>query len=247
MQEFILESNYKQINILPKDIHVWSINLTDHYEKENALYDLLSVDEKKRASKYRSEKDRSFFIIARGIIRKIISYYLAVDPKIISFFYNNYGKPYINHYRFLCFNISHSEDLLMCIIAKNREVGIDVERIIDLDNYELIAQRFFSYNEYLNLKSVPQKYRLSSFYECWTRKEAFVKAIGNGFSYPFNQFEVSLMPNEPAVLRSIEGNVMHAKKWYLHTINFFQEYKIACAFKGTYNSILYWRCVNPAN
>jgi 4'-phosphopantetheinyl transferase len=245
VQKVLFKKNaLKQIGISPKDIHVWSIDLISCSDNSNSLYNLLSFDERKRANAYRFEKDRINFITVRGILRKIISSYLFVEPNEINFLYTQYGKPYLENQdklNALFFNMSHSGDFALCIFAINREVGIDIEKVHPLDNYEDIAQQFFSVNEYLQLKSIPQDLRLNFFFRYWTLKEAFIKAIGKGLSYPLNDFEVQLKPNEPPRLINIKNNTQLALRWFLNAINPSVGYEAAFAFEGPFDNIEYWQ------
>ena len=118
----------------------------------------------------------------------------------------------------------------------------ELERIDSyIDNFENIAEQFFSTSEYLSLQSVAYYDKLYSFFKCWTRKEAFIKAIGNGLSYPLHEFEVSLLPNEPPVLRSIKNDLLIASKWSLHSLTPHSDYEAAFIFEGSYEKIEFWQ------
>lgn len=233
----------QQIIIPPRDIHVWRINVNDYSNYLANFYKLLSYDEHKRTSQYHFEKDRKNFIIARGILRSIISRYLLITPEEIKFSYNAYGKPYLNPKNNgpLYFNISHSADLILYIFSKNNEVGIDVENIHPIDNFENIAEQFFSPRENIKLKSVPASLRLNSFFKCWTRKEAFIKAIGNGLSYPLHEFDVSLLPNEPATLLKVQRDPYLSSQWSLKALTPYPGYEAAFIFKVPCENIKYWQ------
>lgn len=97
----------------------------------------------------------------------------------------------------------------------NRELGIDIERIRKDFPYQQIAESFFSPFENAVLRSLPEHQQLRAFFTCWTRKEAYIKAVGKGLSIPLNQFDVSLAPGEPAALLNVEGNPEEASKWSL--------------------------------
>lgn len=194
------------IELSHKTIHVWMINLQEHLKKNDIYYRLLSEYEYNRAHQYRFEKDKQRFIIARGILRELIGRYLLISPKEMVFSYNLNGKPYLNiedTTRTLWFNLSHSENIALYIFSKWGEVGIDVEKIKPMADMEEIAKRFFSQNESRILQLIPVSERLEAFYRCWTRKEAFIKMIGNGLSYPLEDFEVTLEPEKPAKLLKV--------------------------------------------
>jgi 4'-phosphopantetheinyl transferase len=109
--------------------------------------------------------------------------------------------------------LSHSNELALCVIAWEREVGIDVEFIRDDVSLFDIAARFFSKKEVAVLRALPVSAQTPAFFNCWTRKEAYLKAIGEGLSYPLNQFEVALAPNEPAALLRVENNPQEVSRW----------------------------------
>lgn len=168
--------------------------------KKNILASLqchLSVDELSRMEKFHFEKHRNHFIVARGILRELLAGYLNQSPRNIVFSYTEYGRPYINNVD-LNFNLSHSDDCILYAITQNQRVGIDVEKLKAEIDYLSIAEEFFTKNEYAKLKNIPIEEQCLAFYRCWTRKEAYVKTMGQGLSYPLNQVEVSLLTLEQA-------------------------------------------------
>lgn len=227
------KNQLSQMPLSSSSIHIWSVDLYKFSTQFKNFFRLLSQDENKRANQYKQEKDKIYYVTARGTLRKILSLYLSTSPKKIKFYYNPYGKPFLRTQikkHPLCFNLSHSGDLALYIFAIHRRVGIDVEKIHHINDIESIAQRFFSTSEYLKLKFAHHD-QLNSFFRCWTRKEAFIKAIGNGLYYPLHEFEVSLLSNEQATLLKIRNDPLLASKWTLNSLTHFNNYEAAFVFE----------------
>jgi 4'-phosphopantetheinyl transferase len=198
------------------DAHVWTASLDQPADMIAELAPLLSRDEYQRAMRYYRPADRDRFIVGRGILRKIISAYLAIPPGQLQFTYNEYGKPAVsddqsNHA--INFNLSHSAELILYAVTRGRVVGIDVEYIREDFATLEIAERFFSKDEVAALKSLPADQRTVGFFNCWSRKEAFIKAKGMGVSYPLDRFTVSLAPGEPPALLKVDDDEREAARW----------------------------------
>ncbi|AWN81630.1 4'-phosphopantetheinyl transferase family protein [Candidatus Cardinium hertigii] len=183
-------------------IHIWySLLPTLEVSVDGWLADF-SKDEVEKAKKITSTQARVRYICARYMLRSILSMYLLQAPKSIQFAYTLYGKPYVCNpgVADVCFNVSHSNQCIVCAIAKKRAVGIDIEFLQSI-NFENIARRFFSHYEYRQLMHhTPPQQREKKFYSLWTCKEAFVKNIGQGLSYPLNAFTISIGPDQSAQL-----------------------------------------------
>ena len=190
------------------EVHVWRAALLRPASEVEALRALLSADELGRADRFRFGRDRSNFVAARGILRTILGRYLRQTPSLLLFDYNQYGKPALRGAGgadALRFSVAHSGDIALYAVARGREVGIDIERVREGVACEEIAGNFFSHREVEMLRELPAGQRTEGFFNCWTRKEAFVKALGEGLSFPLSQFDVSLAPGEPATLLSVRG------------------------------------------
>lgn len=224
-------------------IHIWraSVNLPE--EQLNRLHQFLSADECQRAERFVLPKDRNAFIAARGILRLILSHYLKRSPEELGFCYGSYGKPALdpqmNPERF-CFNLSHSHHLALYAVVKEQEVGVDLEQVKPKLDYRAIAQRFFSPQESAALLALPAGDRLQAFFNCWTRKEAYVKAQGRGLALPLNQFTVSLAAGATALL-SINGDCQAAADWTLQTLHPGPGYVAALAIAGRNWQINCWQ------
>lgn len=227
-----------------KTIHIWQIFLIHLPERIESLYRILSLDEQQRASHYRFTYDRSRFITGRSALRLILSEYLNISPNQIQFQLTPYGKPYLylaNHSEKINFNLTHSRDLILFAFTSNRRIGIDIEYMddssLDLD----IARFFFSEQETEKLRSAPPSLQKQAFYTCWVRKEAYIKARGEGLSYPLDQFITAFLPwEEPALLETLDDSA-EAKRWSLKAIPTQPGYTAALAVEGRVQQIQYWQ------
>jgi 4'-phosphopantetheinyl transferase len=151
----------------------------------------------------------------------ILGRYIGVDPKELRFIHGKHGKPTLDCLTAngsIQFNMSHSEGLALFGFARDHEIGVDIEFIRDIPEMDRIAEQFFSNKESGVFRSLPESKKKEAFFNCWTRKEAFIKAIGDGLYQPLDMFEVSLRPGEPARLLSIDGDSRRASRWLIQDI-----------------------------
>jgi 4'-phosphopantetheinyl transferase len=181
---------------------------------------LLSPDEKERAQGFRLEKHRDDFIFTRGTLRTLSAGYLGVSPASLRFTYSTHGKPSLESQTApaLAFNLSHTEGMVVFAFARDRRLGIDVERVRSDFEVEPIAERFFSLAELLALRKLPAEQRHEAFFHCWTCKEAYIKALGEGLSHPLHQFDVSVSPGEPVALLHTRPDPAEAQRWCLRDV-----------------------------
>ena len=184
------------------EIHVWRVETQPSDFRYDKMFGLLSETEKERGLRFRFEKDRREFVMARGVLRMLLGGYLHRHPRQVLFSENEYGKPALINGKRIVFNVSHSHGLILLAFARECAIGIDVEKIEKL-RYGSMAERFFARREVETLFSLPEEEQLQAFYLCWTRKEALVKAMGEGLSYPLDHFVVSNAPDEPAQILEI--------------------------------------------
>lgn len=186
------------------EMHIWRYNLELLQHARDAA-PLLSPDERERAARFHFPIHRNRYIAGRSQLRKILGSYLQIDPESIDFAYSEFGKPAVptaQNPASLAFNVSHSEDLCVLAVSRLQPLGIDVERIRTDFGGEEVAQANFAPAEFSELLSLPEDVRPQAFFNCWTRKEAYVKALGAGLQIPLDSFEVSLRPGEaPRFLR----------------------------------------------
>lgn len=209
------------LRLFQDEVHIWRASLDQPSAKLEQWRQILATDELDRANRFHFDEHRRHFIAARGMLRVILGRYLELDPAQLRFAYTAYGKPALaepfDRYN-LQFNLSHSHNVVLYALTYKRDIGIDLEYIGRKIELKEIAQRFFSPNEASQLLALPAHLHREAFFNCWTRKEAFIKAKGDGLSLPLDQFEVSLIPNEPAVLLSTHYNPADVTRWSLRTI-----------------------------
>jgi 4'-phosphopantetheinyl transferase len=218
------------------DVHVWRATLDRPESAVRRLARFLSPDERLRAERFCLDRVRARFIVCRGVLRLILGRYTGRGPARLRFTYGEHGKPSLDpsdNPPGLCFNVSHSGGLALFAVARGREVGVDVERLRALPRAERIAERFFSAPETTALKAMPAERRLEAFFTCWTRKEAYIKARGDGLAHPLDQFAVSLGPGEPARLRAAgDGDEREIAQWSLDGLLPAPGYVAALAARG---------------
>jgi 4'-phosphopantetheinyl transferase len=199
------------------------------------LWQTLTADERQRAERFLFEKDRTHFVVSRGLLRVLLGGYLRQDPPHLRFTYGPHGKPALATHTGrapLRFNVSHSHGLALYAVTRGREVGVDVERIRPEIAQEKIAERFFAPREVTVLRRLPPLLQTSAFFACWTRKEAYMKAKGDGLALPLDQFEVSLAPGEPAALLRTAWDPQEAAGWALQDLEPAPGYRAAVAVAG---------------
>lgn len=217
------------------EVHVWRITLDQPAAVTHALRGILGAGEARRANHSASERARIRFVVARGALRVILGQYLGIAPADLRFAVNEHGKPTLPNrpgWPNLTFNVSHSGDLALIAVAQERAVGVDVERIAAGRTPMAIAARFFSPAEITALCSLPADQQIIGFFNCWTRKEAYLKARGKGLALPLDQFDVSLKPGEPAALLATRDDPSEASRWSLQTIEPGPGYVAALAVEG---------------
>jgi 4'-phosphopantetheinyl transferase len=231
---------------LPEEdaVHVWCAELDQEAVVVRAFRDTLALDEQQRADRFNFTKDRAHFIVARGVLRDILGRYLKTPPGCVRFSYSEYGKPLLSEEtndRQLRFNVSHSHGLALFAFTKRRKIGLDIEFMReDFASLE-IAEHFFSTREVSALRAFPPELRTAAFFRCWTRKEAYIKAIGEGLSHPLHDFTVSLAPGEPAALLSTETDPQEASRWSLVELFPGTDYAAALAVEGNAPALRCWR------
>lgn len=216
------------------DVHVWRASLDLPASGVQSLQHTLAADELSRAERFHFQKDCKRFIVARGLLRAILSRYLDMEPGQLRFCYSPYGKPALatTPGQDISFNVSHSHGLAFYAVTRGREIGVDLERIREDLDCEQIAARFFSPHENAVLRALPAKLKPEAFFNCWTRKEAYIKAKGGGLSSSLDQFDVSLAPGEPATLLKTRGDPEEATHWSLRALRPGPGYVAALAVEG---------------
>ena len=231
----------EDLNLHKGDIHLWKAGLNIDSAYQELLWNQLNKAEQDRANRFRFDKDRMHFIAGRGILRQLLAQYLNTLPTDIQFEYSAYGKPSLKANPSLKFNLSHSNGLGLFAFTSDYELGVDIEFFKpDVDFYTL-ARNFFSQNEAQALLKLPPAHLKEGFYNCWTRKEAIIKAIGKGLSFPLDQFEVSLHPGNPAELIATYWDVEEVQYWTLSSFEPQTQFKGALAYRGQGLTVHYYR------
>ena len=198
-------------------VDVWSVRL-DEPAKPGSQVVVLSPDEIARASRFHFEKDRIHFTRCRSALRGLLAEYLAIPAAEIRFEYLTSGKPRLaaeQNPSGLQFNVSHSANMALIAVGSEHRLGVDIEKIRDDVDTTTLAERFFSLRERAGLQALPAHLRVPGFFACWTRKEAFLKATGEGLSFPLEDFSVTTHPDLDPEIEEIKGSTDEGKQWFL--------------------------------
>jgi 4'-phosphopantetheinyl transferase len=216
-------------------VHVWKVALDQPPEQYRAV---LSADERERASRFRVERGADRYTVGHGTLRILLGRYTGTSPEALVFQYNGFGKPELTGAD-IGFNLSHSHEIALIAVAHGRAVGVDVERIREQVMTERIAERFFAPAEARAIATLPQEQQAQAFFNCWTRKEAWIKARGEGLSIPLNSFEVTLAPGEPARLVATHPDGEEAARWTLRELECGPGFAAALAVAGEFGNEVY--------
>ena len=192
-----------------------------------------------RAERFYFNMHHNNYIAARGQMRKILDKYLQIENHKLVFSYNEFGKPYLEN-ELLQFNLSHSHNLALLAINLQYELGVDIEYIYRKTNLLQIAKRFFSTNEYNELKSLPTDLQRKGFFNCWTRKESYIKARGKGLGIPLSKFEVSLKPGDSVLLKCTRHDPAAVKNWMLYAFDPHPDYTAALTINTEETQLIFW-------
>ena len=206
-----------------------------------ACADVLSEDELQRAGRFGTAVLRNRYVAGRGTLRFLLARYLPASPASFALAYQPHGKPELGppwKNEGLEFNVSHCEDLALYAFTRDESIGVDVERIRTMPNAEGLLERFFSLDEIQQWRRVPAERQLRAFFQGWTRKEAWLKAVGSGLSFPLNEFCVTL--DGPARVLSIHGSVDEAAAWWLESLEPCDGYVAAAARRGKAETVKTW-------
>jgi 4'-phosphopantetheinyl transferase len=245
-------------------VHIWRVSLGLSPHEVRRLRGILSADELIRADRFRFREHRARFVVARGMLRVILGRYLNQSPERLQFRYGPYGKPalesleafdegrvvdnlplpssHIDLGAMLHFNVSHSQDMALYALAWDRPVGIDLEYVADTSHpLERLVARFFSPSEREAFQKLPAAQKPQAFFRCWTRKEAYMKARGQGFTLPLQAFDVSVAPDEPARLLNDSHDPQAVAAWTLRDLDPGHGYVAAVAARGSDWRLACWQ------
>jgi 4'-phosphopantetheinyl transferase len=219
------------------EAHAWAVPLAVDLAVRQAFWDSLSADERERAQEFRFDELRQRFVVAHGAVRTVLSHYLGQRPKGIGFALDDRGKPRLgSEYAAtnLHFNLSHSDDLALILVAKGCEIGIDVEQVRDVSRLEHIARRFFHPAEAAAVLATDAAARNEAFLRCWTAKEAVLKAYGTGIADSLDAFQVPLTESfEGWIDLSALPKPDKGSQCWLRRISPCDDYVAAAAFMGS--------------
>jgi 4'-phosphopantetheinyl transferase len=205
-------------SLLKDEVHVWQASLDQQAANVGDFWPALSLEESARAARFRWPRDRERYVVSRGLRREILGGYLGVGPHELVFAHNRHGKPYLagdHALSGLRFNVAHSHGLALFVVTLYREVGVDLEFTGRALAVGSIAEQFFSPSEVATLRALPIAQRRQAFYDCWTRKEAYLKARGTGLLPRMNAFDVSLRPGEAAAILAHREDPLETSRWSL--------------------------------
>ncbi|HYJ88972.1 MAG TPA: 4'-phosphopantetheinyl transferase superfamily protein [Pyrinomonadaceae bacterium] len=228
-------------------VHVWKISLAQPRAPSRTLWNLLAPDERARAKGFHYPRHRDRFIVARGALRTILAGYIKAPAASLVFDHGPFGKPSLIktvNPEWLCFNLSYSHEIALCAVTKSREVGIDIEFMREDFSSLDTAKRFFSRAEVAALCELPKRLQTIAFFHCWTRKEAYIKARGEGLSRPLDRFTVSLVPGRPAQLLENVDLPEETLRWKLDEIPIEARYVAAIALEAAPFTLYRWNWTN---
>ncbi|OQY27678.1 MAG: hypothetical protein B6244_09755 [Candidatus Cloacimonetes bacterium 4572_55] len=221
-----------RIDLPENHVHVWNAELNHPLSIIGYFRAILSEDERARADRFYFDRDRNRYISARGTLRYIIGEYLSTAPDRIRFQYSEHGKPRVSFPSdSVSFNLSHSHQRALYGFIKKGRIGIDVEYVRSNMDEMGIARRFFSASEADDLLKLTGNERLLGFFRCWTRKEAYIKALGHGLTHPLGKFGVSLLPDQPTALLFSDMDPAEPKRWRMCDLSPGQGYVAALAIE----------------
>lgn len=206
---------HKELALAPSEVHAWFVDLRLDSEWLSELRPTLSADEEKRAQRFRSTVDKERFIASHGVLRTLLARYTLQRPEQLSFAEGPNGKPALapgSNEKDIQFNLAHSGDHALIAIAAGREVGVDIERVVQQDDHERIARRFFSSRELASFLGYPNTQRTEAFFRHWVRKEAYLKARGLGLTRHEEGFDVPLTEEKVSMFAHVDGTTWTARE-----------------------------------
>ena len=211
-------------------INLWYAAIDSLIKDVAKLSEYLNQEELRKANRIKSIKERNTAIITLAVLKILLGFYLDKSPSEVILSYTKYNKPYLK-YSDLKFNLSHSENMLLIGFTLNYDIGVDVEKMEEFPEADDVAKNFFSSYEYKSFSLLQSNERTEGFYNCWTRKEAFIKAIGSGLSYSLKEFDVTLAPGSDSKIIKIKNDKAEGENWSLFSLDLISNYKAAVAVR----------------
>jgi 4'-phosphopantetheinyl transferase len=220
------------------EVHVWCAALD---QPDETYFPLLSAGERTRTRRFRFERERRRFTVGRGILRIILGRYLNIPADELKFQIGASGKPSLADDASIHFNLAHSGELALYAVTREHELGIDLEEIHPIPDVQQLAEQFFSPLEMAELAALPESKKLEAFFSGWTRKEAYLKARGDGLGHPLDQFSVSMSPDTPARLLQAKEGQQELSRWSLQALTPAPGYVAALAVESHTWRLLQWQ------
>lgn len=232
-----------ELELSEKYIDIWRTALNLPRQQVDDYRALLSAEEVARANRFKVERKYREYIISRGLLRRVLGHTLKRDPAALVFDYTKHDKPVLAMNRGgapVCFNVSHSHELTLIAVTLKNLIGIDVEHVRRNVEFKKLAKRYFSPHEAGELDTHTDIDMPRAFFSCWTRKEAYVKALGDGIAFGLNEFSVSVNPSDTEVSLSTHRDRGEAEKWSILNLQAGPEYTAALAVAGRDYKIRCW-------
>ena len=235
-----------KLELAPGEVHVWSLPLDICPHSLASVAEYLSPDERRRADRFRFAVHRDRFIVGRGMLRVLLGRYGDVPPERLRFNYGPNGKPELiatgegarRTGGALHFNLAHSEEVGVLAVTKTGPVGVDVEQVRRLPEFKELVSQFFSVREAAEFSRLPWKEQPTAFFNLWTRKEALLKAMGEGIAHSLGRVEVSFLPGESARVLSLPVGPWAGCEWSLVELAISPAYAAALALPARNVSVL---------
>ncbi len=223
-----------------EEVHLWLKDVESGQQELDYLASLLTPEERERGERFAFPRDRKRYLTARGGLRQLLSRYTGTDPGDITLHYHSHGKPYLKEGG-VEFNLSHSHRLVVYAVTEGRRVGVDMEYTLREVEVEGIARRFFTGQEQKKIAALSGSLQREAFFFCWTCKEAYIKARGEGLSISPRSFEVSFGPREAAGLTEVSFDPGETGRWSLRNFIPRPRYSAALAAEGDDFDLKFWR------
>lgn len=227
--------------VLPAgEVHVWRVSLRVATDRLDYLNKVISLAERERFARFRFPADQMARTVAHGRMREIVGLYLDVPPESLVICTEELGKPFLRDYPDFHFNLSHAGDWALIACSRELEVGVDVEVIDPSFRVEDLVERYFSREEVPVILGLPETERHRAFFLAWTRKEAIIKARGDGLSLPLNQFGVTILAEDPVRVLHTDWVPGQELDWNLRAFTVAKEIPGAVAWIGEDRLVRFW-------
>lgn len=227
-------------------IEVWPVRLQASAATLESFHRFLDPQERVRKSRFHFQHLRDSYTLTQGALRCLLGFYTGMAPGQVRFRHGPRGKPSLDPSNQLQFNASHSGGMALYAFTDGLEIGVDVEELRPLPDCRDIARSFFSAGEWRQLDQLPWEEQQQAFFYCWTRKEAYLKAVGEGLALPLDSFQVTLRPGEEARMVQLGGDGQAARHWTLHHLTPAPGYAAALAYRAPARQVILHPPCKPA-